>query len=53
MKDSDFKFYLENRGIIIEKYEAAAIGEQGPIIAAYESSKKGNLPNVANYFSKQ
>jgi hypothetical protein len=52
MKDSDFKSYLENKGIVIEKYEAAAIGEQEAIIAAYESSKKGKSSNVANYFSK-
>jgi hypothetical protein len=49
---ADFDAYLSQRRINIEKYEAATISEQGVILAAYESSTKGNSSNAADYFSK-
>lgn len=41
--DPKFIEYLLEMGITLNEFMAATIGDKGPILIAYESSKKGNL----------
>jgi len=41
--DPEFTAYLIEKGIDVNEFKAATIGEKGTILTAFESSKKGNL----------
>ena len=41
--DPEFTAYLFEKGIDVNEFKAATIGEKGTILTAFESSKKGNL----------
>jgi len=42
--DENFRRYLVSRGIGVERYQAASIGEQGQILSVYEQQQaRGNV----------
>ena len=43
--DENFRSYLVSRGIGVERYQAASIGEQGQILSVYEQQQqaRGNV----------
>ena len=42
--DENFRSYLLSRGIGVERYQAASIGEQGQILSVYEQQQaRGNV----------
>jgi hypothetical protein len=41
--DPEFTAYLIKKGIDVNEFKAATIGDKGTILTAFESSKKSNL----------
>jgi hypothetical protein len=42
--DDNFRSYLMRRGINVERYQAASIGEQGQIVSAYAQEQQQQAP---------